>query len=468
MRRVAQLLPITMLGFGLIQCGPAHQYNNETQITYERTDELFPNPERGIYVRYSTTPGGPVLDVNELQTDRSENITQIGRAYNIDAFIYRDFPQAFLNQIEEDFTAIRDAGVKVHPRFRYTRRMGDPDAPLGQVLRHIEQLESVFSRNYDVISFIQAGFIGAWGEWHASTNDLERPENMRAILFQLLDILHEDRSVVVRSPRHKMNIFETNHPISSDQAYDKSRTARTGHHNDCFLADETDVGTYVPNVYPVFDIDGEHSIASIKSYLHEENKYLPMGGETCNPRPDAGDRYHCKTALEEMDYLHWSYLHRDYSRLILDTWEDQGCMPEVERRLGYRFVLRDGTFSNMANPGSIMPFSLTLKNEGFAAPYNPRGLQLVMRDAENHSNIQVFDLPDDPRFWFGGDEITLQHDLGIPEDLAEGVYELLLHLPDPTPALYDRPEYAIRLANRGVWEADTGYNRLGHSILITR
>lgn len=466
LRRPALLPLLVLLGFGLIQCDQSTR-NSETSITYERSDELFANPERGIYVRYSTTPGGPIFDPDELLADRNEHITQIGRAYNIDDFIDRDFTPEFLDQIEADFRVARDAGVKTHPRFRYTRRMGDPDAPLEQVLRHIDQLEPVFSRNYDVISFIQAGFIGAWGEWHASTNDLERPENMRAVLFQLLDVLHEDRTVVVRSPRHKMNIFETNHPITIDQAFDGSRISRAGHHNDCFLADETDVGTYVPHVYPVFDREEDHSIESIKAYLHEENRYMPMGGETCNPRPGVTDRYSCETALEEMDYLHWSYLHRDYSRQILDHWEEQGCMPEIERRLGYRLYLQEGSFSNEVQPGGSLRFSLTLKNEGFASPYNPRDVVVVLRDSENPGIVLKIALPDDPRYWFGGEAVALEHQIDLPSDLPEGRYDLLFSLPDPTNNLQNRPEYAIRLGNRDVWEADTGFNRLHHQLTVT-
>ena len=42
----------------------------------------------------------------------------------------------------------------------------------------------------------------------------------------------------------------------------------TGHHNDCFLADATDSGTYVNKSveYP---------------YLQQDTLYCAMGGETC-------------------------------------------------------------------------------------------------------------------------------------------------------------------------------------------
>lgn len=438
------------------------------EVIYEQSDEIFANPERGLYVRYNASPGDSIIDTEEVRRDREENqITVIGRAYNIPEYRDSVFSAEFLDQIREDFNAIRDAGVKTYVRFRYTNRIGGEDAPLEMVLSQIEQLAPVFKEHYDVIAFVQAGFIGAWGEWHASTNDLDQPENMRAVLFGLLDALPKERSVVVRSPRHKMNIFQTNQPTALEKAFDGSNISRTGHHNDCFLANETDVGTYVPHIYPEFDNEAPHTIEGIKDYLAQENLYMPMGGETCNPQPEAGDRFHCETALTEMDRLHWSYLHKNYSRQILDTWEEQGCMPEVLRRLGYRLALVDGAFSLNAQTGGSFKVDLNLINHGFAAPYNPRRLAIILRNMSDASIIHSIPLPDDPRLWFGGKTISLSHELEVPRDMPEGTYELLLHLPDSAPSLYDRPEYAIRLANADIWEADTGYNQLGHTIQIS-
>jgi hypothetical protein len=45
-------------------------------------------------------------------------------------------------------------------------------------------------------------------------------------------------------------------------------------------------------------------------------------------------------------------------------------------------------------------------------------------------------------------------------------YELLLHLPDAAASLAALPAYAIRLANRELWEPETGYNALRASISI--
>lgn len=438
----------------LFQCAANNSGGESNDIRYEQSDRIIPNPERGFYVRHNWTPGTPPLEAESLrQLREEENITIIGRSYYIEDFIDADFTPEFLEIIEQDFQAVRDAGAKMYFRFRYSVRIGDPDAPIDRVLAHIDQLEPVMQRNYDIIPFVQGGFIGAWGEWHASTNDLTSTENMRAILFRLMDVVPE-RTVGIRYPEAKMRIFDTRNPLGPDEAFDGSCRSRAAHLNDCFLASPIDVGTYR------IDVEWE------KEYLSKENRYLPMGGETCNPRDDAGDRYHCETALYELDWLRWSYLNRDYSRRILDTWVDQGCMPEVKRRLGYRFALQEGSFGSRATPGGTFDFNLTLQNHGFASPYNPRGLQVVIRDAENSDAVWYVDLPDDPRFWLGGKTVRLTHNLDIPEDLPAGTYDLLLNLPDPEERLYGIPDYSIRLANDGLWEAETGFNRLNHRISI--
>ncbi len=58
--------------------------------------------------------------------------------------------------------------------------------------------------------------------------------------------------------------------------------------------------------------------------------------------------------------------------------------------------------------------------------------------------------------------------LGVPPGVAPGRYALSLALPDPKPALAGRPEYAIRFANAGLWDAATGCNDLRHTVTITR
>ncbi len=427
------------------------QTSELAQVSYAPTDEHFANPERGFFDYVETYPTSPVLRAENLRSGRLQAQSLIWLLYTISSFRDKDLPQSLLDKMDGDFAALREAGVKCVLRIRYSRSMTEPDAPLEVVLRHLDQLQPVFERNYDVIAVAQAGFIGAWGEWHSSTNNLTRLENMRAILFKFMDVLPQ-RAIQIRYPEAKMQIFETSTALTAEEAFNGTDKARAGHHNDCFLASHDDVGTY--RISPTWE----------KNYLNKETRYLPMGGETC--AVEEGEYYLCANALKELAQMHWSYLNSDYYAGILNHWRQEGCMPEIERRLGYRFAMHEGRYSPAVAPGATFRFELNVANEGFAAPYNPRGLQAVLRSQTDPQRAYEVNLPSDPRFWTAGETQMLAFDLGIPGDMPEGDYSLHLFLPDPMEALHNRPEYAIRMANEGVWENETGMNDLHHVVQV--
>lgn len=55
---------------------------------------------------------------------------------------------------------------------------------------------------------------------------------------------------------------------------------------------------------------------------------------------------------------------------------------------------------------------------------------------------------------------------GIPVTMPQGDYNVGLVLPDPAPTLYNRPEYAVRLANAQVWSGN-GVNDLLRTLRVT-
>jgi len=85
--------------------------------------------------------------------------------FNLDAIRESEIiPIELLQQIDNDFAAAREAGVKLIIRFCYTEDINEPDAPVRIVLAHIEQLKPIIQKNGDVIFAMQAGFIGTWGK----------------------------------------------------------------------------------------------------------------------------------------------------------------------------------------------------------------------------------------------------------------------------------------------------------------
>jgi hypothetical protein len=446
-------LPVYILLFILtILPANATLARQSTQIVYTPTEELILNPERGFHVFTEWRPGGAPLSLQQMLNVRSDGRTLIIRNYTLSSWKDSPLSDSFLQLIDRDFNTIREAGIKAVLRFRYSVNIGDPDAPLAVIKEHLDQLRPVFEEHYDVIALMDAGFIGAWGEWHSSTNNLANTAGRREVLFKILEVLPEQRFVNVRTPGYKMFIFNNFTPLTEEEAYTGTFRARTGHHNDGFLASSTDLGTYGNLEYE-------------KNYLNQENKFVPMGGETGGV--SEGEYYKCDNALVELTRMRWSHLNRGWYGPTLQSWIDDGCMPEVERRLGYRFVLEEGSYSTEAAPGRLFDFDLTLQNEGFASPFNERGLRLLLRSLADTDLIYEVNLPEDPRYWHGGESVQLSHQIGLPDDMPEDLYELLLHLPDPEPSLFKRPEYAIRMANADIWEEGTGYNNLGHLLIVS-
>jgi hypothetical protein len=79
-------------------------------------------------------------------------------------------------------------------------------------------------------------------------------------------------------------------------------------------------------------------------------------------------------------------------------------------------------------------------------------------------SLHRFKLNTDPRRWMPGETATINENVTLPADLPKGSYAVLLHLPDSSASLRNRPEFAIQLANNNVWEASTGFNNLNHTV----
>ena len=110
-----------------------------------------------------------------------------------------------LSLLQESFDNLRRRGLKAVLRFAYERDMGLKEGPtLDWILRHIDQLQPLLRRNVDVIYVLQAGFIGAWGEWHSAARIAQDDYVARAaIIKRLLEALPEERMLQVRVPKYK-------------------------------------------------------------------------------------------------------------------------------------------------------------------------------------------------------------------------------------------------------------------------
>lgn len=428
---------------------PAGNSGTET-LLFEADESIFPNPERGLYThRQWTNATGNPLSVEELAGLRErEGITLVLTIYYMEDFIKKPLSDEMLSLVQQNFDALREAGMKAVLRFAYSKsqRAAVFDAPENVVLNHIKQLEPLFEKNADVIAVMEAGFVGAWGEWYYSTHYGTKGKidykKRKTVLDAILKALPRERMVCLRTPLYKVNVLGITlfEPLSAPEAYGGSDKARLAHHNDCFLADKSDSGTFAGT--------------ADRAYAEADSKYTCMGGETCR----LSTYTECASAIKAMETYHWSYLNADYHSAVINDWRQKGCYDEIRRRLGYRFVLKTAGHPVSAAPGGNMKLSLVILNEGFAAPYNPRTAEIIFK-SKDKTVAYRHKMAADPRFWFSGkNEIT--ENIILPPAMATGEYDVFLSLADSAGTLKNRPEYAIRLASVGVWDGETGLNKL--------
>ncbi len=418
---------------------------NIVNVTYTESDSIFFNPERGFYSH-----------ANPFTLDNLKNLAERGISIVMCSHTlpdYRDklLSQSLLDSVENNLKLVREAGLKAFLQFRYTTNINQKpwDAPEKLTLKHIEQLKPIFQNYSDVIYVLKAGFIGVWGEWYYTDHYNYQPDKdeygpRRRVLDALLDALPESRMIATRTPAAKLHSFgiEVSDTVTIQTAYNGSDLSRIAFHNDCFLADDDDTGTYGGN-------------QSFREYWAADSKYLAMGGETCN----LSSYSECENAIKDMAYYHWSFLNENYDREVIKDWEDTGCLDEIKKRLGYRFVLIEGEFHDQATSGEEFIMNLNLKNTGFSAPFNPRYVEIIFISKDTKEEYKI-KLNDDPRYWFPEENVNISASLRIPDDMTTGDYDIYLHLPDPEPNLYGNKRYSIRFANKDVWDYNKGYNKI--------
>jgi len=455
-RRLIQIAIFLLTIFTFFSCKNDNPITNDgmLHVNYIESDSAIVNPERGFYGQqdfYSSNMNN-ILSVSTVKAQRYLGHTLMLTMYYLDQFRDKPISNEFLSLIETNMKAIRDGGGKCILRFAYSSSESSKpwDAPQNIVLQHIQQLTPYLIEYSDVICVMQAGFIGVWGEWYYTSNFIMSPTTQddyaprRAVLDALLFSLPKDRMICVRTPEFKIKCFNISYADTLTQAvaYTQTDLARIACHNDCFLADGSDMGTF--------------GSSQQMAFWRQESKYTAMGGETCQPSSYS----ECSNALLKMEEYHWSYLNSGYNGSVINAWKTNGCIDEINNKLGYRFVLTQGTFTEKPVAGNVFDAKITVKNVGFAAPFNPRNVEIIFASKTDLTDKYTIKLDYDPRKWFAGAEYNLDVKYTLPNEMKNKEYDVFLNLPDPRSTLFNRPEYSIHLANKNIWNKSTGLNKL--------
>ena len=426
-------------------------------VSYLPTDAIIANPERGFYAAqeiFKVSSKGVSKDV--AAANRKNYRTLYLLEFHLIDFVNTSISEEYLQTIRTYFQSMRDGGAKCILRFCYSNGMNESDKPWDAdpalTLTHVAQVKPLIQEFADIIYVVQAGFIGSWGEWYYTDNYTDNATR-KTLLEALLDAVPDSRQIELRTPAFKMNLYGYSlaDTLTRATAHTTDVKARLAGHNDCFLASANDQGTYRGN--------------NDRKYWAAESAYTIMGGETC-----ATSAYcHCEKeganpgTVAEMAKYHYSYLNQGYHQGVLSRWKSEGCFEQLQKRLGYRYVLDKGQFTDSPAAGAAFRIVLDLYNEGFAPVQNPRDAEFVLTD-KGGTVLGTYPLNSDPRYWMPDETVTVDQTLTLPSGIS-GEVTLWLNLPDPCETLRNNPLYSIRLANKDVWDEETGYNKL-HTLTL--
>jgi hypothetical protein len=456
-------------------------------------------------------------------------------------------PNSFVDKVQQDLQSARSAGVKLIPRFAYrtvaledcknlppsdqpaceTKAKAEHDPTKQTILDHLEDLRGVLTANVDVIAYVDAGLLGTYGEWAYTTDqgvgsllsgfpnrlapdaqygyaDGTVPNaNTKEIITKFLDVLPAARAIAIRTPGQRITLLQgsvkasvpapgladsydprtwdpAQTTITDATAFSSTNTARLGAHNDCFLASSDDFGTYYYGNYP--SVTTADQINKEKDYLSANNLFVPMGGETCAVNADVSSAQYPAYAAKELRKMRWSTLNTDYNADVLKAMG--GTLAEAKKNLGYRLVLIDSSVPVSAAQNQSITIKFTVRNDGYASPFNPRKLEVVFEKTGRAPTRRSVNLDrasnTDPRFWkpakINADgstsSVTYTATLNVTAPDAAGTYTVSLNLPDAL--LPDDARYSIRLASDSLWNAasleqtdsSAAWNALGQTIKI--
>ncbi|MBW4043117.1 MAG: DUF4832 domain-containing protein [Acidobacteria bacterium] len=412
-------------------------------VTLRASSAAFPNPERGW------TDAVDLIDGSGMATAEHDGVTIVHSYLRLDADRNQAIPSSTLAALGRGFAALRAAHLKVVLRVAYNFSGTGQDAPLARIEQHAQQLKPVLAANQDVVFSFEAGFIGAWGEWHDSTNGLDTTAAKAAVLRAVLAAFPSSRDVALRYPADIRTLLPEQ--VTASTAYNGSAAARVGNHEDCFLSSvPDDGGTW-----------GQHgdSVTADKRMIASLGRYTVVGGETCGVSP----RVTCPTALDQLALLHFSYLNQQFDPAALRLLQQGGCSQEIGQRLGYRLAVTRLGWTQQVGAGGALGLRLEVRNSGFAHVVNARPVDLVLTRG---SRTVTIPLRTDIRTWAAGTTTTVQQDVRLPASVTKGRWSMALWMPDAASTLQRDPAYSIRLANTGVWDPTTGRNRLPATVLV--
>ncbi len=500
MRKITILFILSF--FFLLSCGsdsesPSSEKlpenKNATTFEYEPSNDIIYNPDMGFYS----------AETINVQEDGSVNKTSVERAsflddkasYNSDATFNlihlkidisqcRNLSHLDLSGIDTLLSNLEKAEQTAVIRFAYDKnykgnKSGVEPDDFSTILNHIEDICALLKKHTKVLTALECGMLGPWGEMH-STSFAEDPMPVDKFKSALKDISPElnpsikagekkiekgyiviimekflsclegtELPFLVRQPNFIYNYLKRCKNLDFDgenvpSSYTpKDKTYKLGIYNDGYLGSAGDSGTFL--------INRNKEIAFLEPFTN----HTPYGGELI------GD-YSLSVSDEQLKNVHLSFLNIGWNNDILKNLDKKSAnytetlsiFKYILNHMGYRYVATNSTIEQTSN--SSVKIKLSLKNEGFAElPYHrTKSLKvyLVKKD-ENPTQQNAFSASASGTF--SGGMTSIESVFTVSSELENGDYELFLKICDSD------GKYAIRFANEAMWNETLKANKIG-------
>jgi len=392
------------------------------------------NPNRGFYRTVSSLD--KLQNYNRFQIVKDEGFELVYAPLKLYNYIEtQTLSDKLLETLEKNLQEAQAANIKIITRIQY-RDNNATDPKKDIILSHLEQLAPIFQKYEDVISTVEAGCIGAYGEWHSFGEDFvdtnpDYKQNRQDIVYGVEKVF-PNKFILLRTPMHKELLFGASveykdvadeAKITPSIAYSDDIRAKVSHHNDCFLASQTDNGTYPSS-----------NIEFWKDYVANDALYAPLGGETC---ADDVTYSNCANAQNELQKMGWSFLNNDYYPEVLERWKREGCYNTISQNLGYHFVAKG---INYTQNDDSLHIDLFVFNKGYSQAFTNYDVRFLLF---NDNIIYTFEHNEiDVRKWFASEEEKLSIDIDF-NGIAEGNYTLGMQI--------GSLPYTVRFANKNMW-----------------
>ena len=280
------------------------------------------------------------------------------------------------------------------------------------VMRHVEQLAPVLSKNTDVIVALEMGMHGAYGEMHSDTNITY--DRIAEATNLMLRSTPPELKILTRTGNYSAKVlgfdnwgvdFHIDGEKFAEIAKAKGDTMyRVGMFNDGYLGTQYDYGTWGADC--ATSICREEGVAWLEKY----GINTPYGGEALTT---AGG-YEVINTPEFLSYegfrTHTSYLNVQWNNNLIDGWkksqfegkdfEYDGSKIDsltgfkyVNDHLGYRFVLRESWLSDTVGADGILRAKLRIQNVGFGDLTRNAPVKLAVLDDLEGGDLDVCPTP---------------------------------------------------------------------------